>query len=260
MPELKVGVQWTSLRQPLRRGLQLAAEMGADAVELEARGELDPRELTQTAIRQIRRWVDDYNLRVCAVGFRTRYGYDQPDELDRRIAATKAAMKMAFALGASVVVNQVGRVPEDSSDPRWAILQEALLDLGTYSQHAGAWLAAETGSESGPDLARLVGSLPEGYLSVALNPGNLIVNGFSASEAVGELGQHVVYVYAKDGTRDLARGRGLEVPLGRGSADFPQLIGRLEEFGYRGFFTVARDSGQDPIGELRAAVQYLRSL
>jgi sugar phosphate isomerase/epimerase len=102
--------------------------------------------------------------------------------------------------------------------------------------------------------------LPEGSLGVTLNPGNLIVNSFSPREAIESLGPHIMYVHAKDGVRDLARGRGVEVQLGRGSADFPTLLGTLEEYAYRGYFTVEREHADDPIGEIGMAVEYLKNM
>ncbi|HEX7447774.1 MAG TPA: sugar phosphate isomerase/epimerase family protein, partial [Pirellulales bacterium] len=198
--------------------------------------------------------------RVAAVGFRTRRGYDVADQLERRIEATKAAMQLAYDLGASLVVNQVGRVPAESEGSAWSLLGEALGELGAYGQRVGALLAAETGSESGGDLRRLIDALPPGSLAVALNPGNLIVNGFSPLEAVAELGPHIQYVHAKDGVRDLARGRGVEVELGRGSADFPALLGALEEHDYRGYWTIEREHAADPIHEIGQAVSYLQNL
>ena len=82
-----------------------------------------------------------------------------------------------------------------------------------------ALLAAETGSEDGADLARLLAGLPSGGIGVNFDPGNLIINGFSPREALAALGRDVLHVHAKDAVRDLAQGRGLETPLGRGSAD-----------------------------------------
>jgi sugar phosphate isomerase/epimerase len=140
------------------------------------------------------------------------------------------------------------------------MLLEVLADLGHHGEHVGALLAAETGSESGADLARLLQALPAGTVGVNFDPGNLIVNGFSASEALETLGPHVLHVHAKDGVRDLAIGRGVEVPLGRGSADLPALLGMLEERGYRGYFTIERSGGSDPVGEIGHAVQFLKSL
>lgn len=260
MPALKVAIQLAGLRQPFRKALHTAAQLGAGAVEIDARSDLQPQQLSGTGLREVRNLLDELNLRVSAIGFATRRGYDVPDELERRVEATKAAMKMAYDLGARVVVNQVGRVPGESSGRQWDQLLQVLTDLGNYGHHVGAFLAAQTGSESGPDLERLLAALPPGAIGVDLDPGNLIINGFSATEAAELLGARVLHVHARDAVRDLARGRGLEVPLGRGTADFPALLGILEERSYRGYFTVARQNAEDPLHEIGSAVKYLRSL
>ncbi len=260
MPELRVGVQLASLKMPFEKALQQASRLGAKGVEIDARRDVDPKKLSRTGLRQLRKMLDDLNLNVCAVGFRTRNGYNVVDRLQQRIEATKAAMDFAYLLGANVVVNQVGRVPDEAEGPEWDVLVEVLSELGMYAHKAGAFLAAETGSESGPQLAKLVNALPEGCLAVNLDPGNLVVNGFSPLEAVQALGSHILHVHAKDGVRDLAQGRGIEVPLGRGSVDFPALLGALEEFGYRGYFTIERENAADPASEIGLAVQYLKNL
>ncbi len=260
MPQLKIAVDLRSLRLPFKQALIAARRLGASAVEIDARGEINPQELTQSGLRQLRKMLDDLELRVAAVAFRTRRGYDVAEDLERRIEATKGAMTFAYSLGASLVVNQIGRVPDKSEGPIWTTLLEALTDLGAYGQHIGATLAAETGSESGADLARLLAALPHGAVAVSLNPGNLIINGFAPLDAIQALGSNIRYVRAKDGVRDLAQGRGIETPLGRGSADFPAICGALEEHGYRGYWTVTREQAADPMTELGQAVQYLASL
>lgn len=260
MPHLKIAVQLSSLRMPLRKALVAAARMGASGVEIDARGELRPQELTQTGLRELRRLLEDHGLRVSAVGFRTRRGYDNPEEIDRRVAATKAAMKFAADLRAPVVVNQVGHVPAEPEGRAWETLRQSLGDLSAYGQHVGAVLAAQTGTEPGADLARLIQALPESGIGVDFDPGNLIINGFSSLEAVEALGAFILHVHARDATRDLARGRGLEVPLGRGTADFPALLGALEDYQYRGFFTIVREASENPEFEIAQAVKYLRNL
>jgi len=260
MPELKIGIQLRSLQLPFARALEKARELGAWAVEIDARGEIQPQGLSQTGLRQVRKMLDDLELRVCAVGYRTRRGYHVADDLDRRVAATKAAMKFAHDLGANVVINQVGRVPDQSDSPEWQRLISVLTDLGNYGDRVGAFIAAETGSESGPDLARLLAAVPPGSTGVNLDPGNLVINGFSVAEAIEALGPSILHVHAKDGVRDLAQGRGVEVPLGRGTVDFPALLGALEELGYRGCFTVERERSDDPVFEVGQAVKYLTSL
>jgi sugar phosphate isomerase/epimerase len=260
MPSLKLAVQLRSLKLPLKRALPIVNQWRVPAVELDARGEISASELSQTGRRQLRKLLDDFDLRVAAVGFRTRRGYDVTDELERRVEATKAAMTLAHDLGASLLINQVGRVPAEPEGSAWQTMLDALGDLGRHGQRVGVLLAAETGSEAGADLARLLTALPTGTMAVALNPGNLIINGFSPAEAIATVGQHVAYVRAKDGVRDLAQGRGIEVPLGRGVADFPALLGAIEEYDYRGYWTIERERADDPVAETADAISYLRSL
>ena len=259
MPALKIAVQLASLRMPVRKALIAAAQMGVQGVEIDARGGLKPQEISQTGFRDLRRLLDDHGLRVSAVGFQTRRGYDVSDDIERRVGATKGVMRFAAQLGASVVVNQIGQVPSEPGGRNWNLLLQTLTELSNYGQHVGAVLAAQTGTESGEDLARLLAALPEGGIGVDFDPGNLIIQGFSPQEAIEALSPYVLHVHARDAVRDLARGRGLEVPLGRGSADFPALLGALEDHQYRGFITIAREESDQPEYEISEAVKFLRS-
>jgi sugar phosphate isomerase/epimerase len=135
-----------------------------------------------------------------------------------------------------------------------------LHDLGRFGQHAGALLAAETGAEPPDALARLLGALPVGSLGVDLNPGNLLVHGHTPQDSVEKLGSHILHVHATDGVGDRARGRGERVALGRGMADWPALLGALEQQDYRGDFTIERSDADAAADELESAVKYLRSL
>lgn len=260
MLQVKIGIQLASLKLPFRKALLTAAQLGASAVEIDVRNQLSPDELSRTGIRHIRKMLDDLNLRVCAAAFPTRRGYDVPDDLDRRIDATKRALQLAYDLGANVLINSVGRIPSDATSPSWGTLTQALADIGGFGQRVGATLCAETGSESGADLLRLIKALPEGSLGVNFDPGNLIVNGHSPLEAATLLGRCVMHVHAKDGVRDLAQGRGVEVPLGRGSCEFPVLLAILEQHEYRGYVTIERLNAVDPVREIADAVSFLKNL
>ena len=76
MLELKVGIQLASLQLPFKKALHIAAELGANGIEIDARNDLKPQDLSRTGLRQLRKTLDDRNLRVCAIGFQTRRGYD----------------------------------------------------------------------------------------------------------------------------------------------------------------------------------------
>jgi sugar phosphate isomerase/epimerase len=204
--------------------------------------------------------LDDLNLRISAATFRTRRGYQVVDDLEARIEATKRAMLAAYELGTNVVVNHVGPIPPASDAAASSTMLQALSDLGRYGQKVGALLAAETGTETGAELAALIARLPPGSIGVDLNPANLILHGHSPREAVESLAPYVLHVHATDATRDLAVMRGIEVPLGQGNADFPELLAVLEEQQYRGYITVARRGSKDPIADVRQSMEFLRNL
>ncbi|HZN35272.1 MAG TPA: sugar phosphate isomerase/epimerase family protein [Pirellulaceae bacterium] len=260
MLQIRLGVELASLQSPLRQALLTARELGVEAVEIDARTQLRPEELSHTGVRQVRKMLDDLNLRVSAVAFRTRRGYHVLEDLDVRLDATRRAMKLAYDLGTNVLVNHVGRVPAEPDSPAFNTLVQALADLGRYGQRVGAMLSAETGTESGADLAGLIARLPPGSIGVDFNPAGLILNGFSPREAIAALAPHVLHLHAIDATRDLALGRGMEVPLGQGNAELPEILAALEEQQYRGYITVARHQSTSPRADIQQAIEFLRNL
>ncbi len=260
MSQFRIAIELSCLRQPFKQALLTAAKLDADAVAIDARGEIRPSTITATGIRQLNKFLDDLRLKVASVTFQTRRGYHIEDDLERRITATKQAMDFAYALGCNVVTNQVGMIPAEEQDPALDILRSALTDIGRYGQRCGVFLAARTGGEPAEALRRLIDALPEGSLAVDFDPGNLIVNGFSASQALPILVRDIVHVHARDGVRDLARGRGLEVALGRGSVDFAELVALLDQHGFRGYLTVERSEAAHPQLDIANAVSYLREL
>lgn len=259
MPELKVAVAARSLPLPMDRALAAIARMGARGVELDAAGPLRPDQFSQTAARHLRKLLDDHRLQPTAVACYTRRGFNVQEGLDARIDHTRSVMRIAGRVGAPLVVNHVGRVAAED-DPAFALQVEVLRELGLYGLRVGAVLAAETGSESGADLRRLLDALPEGAVLVNFDPANLVVQGHSISEALEALGPYIAQVHARDAVRDLAAGRSLEVPLGRGSVDWPNLIGTLEEYDFRGFFTLVRPADEGSQTALDNAVAWLRNL
>lgn len=287
MADVKIGIQLASLRMPLKKALLTAAKLGAQGVEIDVRTDIRPDELSDTGRRQLRKLLDDLNLRVTSVRFHTNRGYDEPENLERRVDGTKQAMRFAYSLGASVVVNSIGHVPlivphatkandevqtqtlvetsfPSSSEAELlrshSLLVQCLTDLARYGQHVGAMLAAETGSEPGEQLAALLDNLRETALGIAFNPGNLIVNDYSVEDAIAKCAPYTLLVHAKDAVRDRARGRGVEVPLGRGMAEFPQIIASLEEQRYRGWYVIERDWSEDIVTSLEYSVKFLRNL
>ena len=259
----KIAAQTGGLAQSLKKALHTVAGLGCDGVQIDARNELQPADLSDTGLRQLRKMLDDLNLRVGSVAFPTRRGYSNPVDLQPRLEATRAAMQLASRLGARLLIGNLGTLPagdiagEDSSG--WATLVDAIQSLASHGDRLGVRLVMQATSPA-KQLADFVAQLPEGSLALDLNPARLIALGESPGEFVATAGKHIAHVHATDGVHDLGSGQGVEVELGRGTADFPELFGMLEEHGYRDWLTIERRNSHQPVEDIGNAVRYLRAL
>lgn len=256
----RLSVPTQALARDLRTALRRARDLGFRGVEIDARGGLDPAAVTQTGLRQIRKWLGDEGLEVSAVAFRTRGGYGDAERLEGRIAATKAALTLAHGLGAGVVLNHVGDIPLESSGPAWHLLVDVLADLGRWSQTAGATLCVEAGRAAPADLLRLFAALPEAAFTCDIVTGSLVVHGHDPVAAVETLGGHVASVHATDAVAGAFAGRGRAVILGTGHVDFAGVFAALEERGYRGWIGLEPVEDRAARAELAAAAEFLRAL
>jgi len=256
----RLSVPTAVLARDLRTALRRARDLGFRGVELDARGGLDPASVTQTGLRQIRKWLGDEGVVVSAVAFRTRGGYADTDRLEGRIAATKSALTLAHALGADVVLNHVGEIPPETAGPAWRLLVDVLTDLGRWSHQAGASLCIEAGRSAPADLLRLFAALPEGAVTCDIVTGSLVVHGHDPATAVRELAGHVASVHATDAVAGAFAGRGRAVILGTGQVDFPAVFAALEERGYRGWVGLEPVEDRSARRELAQALEYLGTL
>ena len=260
MLQLKKSVRLACLGLPFKRSLMEASRMGAEGIELDARSELRPGELTRTAARHLGKMLSDLNLRVAAVHLPLERGFADPNGLEQRMDAVRQAMEMAFALGSQVVTAQIGSVPANSADPGWPVLLEAMTDLGRWAHRSGAWLVAHSGSDTSERLATLLEALPDFSIGVDFDPAAAMMLGESPNEAIERLGRHVMHFRARDAVRDLSLGQTLEVQLGRGSVDLPHLLAKLEECNYRGYLTVQRAANSESAIQCAQALEYLENL
>lgn len=260
MLKLKKSIFLDTLRQPFKSAIVTAAKLGATAVEINGRTDVVAGQLSQTGVRHVRKMLSDLNLSVSALHFQTNYGYGDLQLLDQRVDGTKATLKLAYQLGCGVVVNRVGKIPEDVTSDAWATMVQALADIGHYSQKAGAWLAARTGADDGEALKDLIVGLPLQSLMVDFDPAELLINGHNPTEAMKRLARYVVNCRARDAVTDFSLGRGVEVAMGQGAVDWPDLLGQLEEKAYAGYLTVHHEQSQNPIVDCEEAFGYLAGL
>ncbi len=87
------------------------------------------------------------------------------------------------------------------------------------------------------------------------------MNRFSVTDAIKSLGNRILTLVAQDGVVDLAAGRGIHVPVGQGTADFPAILAMLEDFQFAGHVVVGDDVDDvEAAARATAAAEYLRNL
>lgn len=255
----RIALQIDRLRQPLKKALHTAGRLSYDGVQINGRSDLRPSELTETALREIRRLLDDLNLRVGSIVLPTRLGIASRERIDGRVAAIQQVMEVASRLQARTLLTNLGPLPDEGSEDR-SMLLEVIGQLASVGDRVGVELALCAAEVASAPLAKLWADVPEETVGVNLDPAELIRGGQSTKRFVELHGSRIKHVYASDAVAGISQGESLETELGRGTADFAVLLGLLEQYGYRGWTTVSARPSAEAEDELANALQFLRSL
>jgi L-ribulose-5-phosphate 3-epimerase len=260
MNRLRIGIRLESLGLPLRRGLQEIERLGVTGVQVDAVGDLAPRNLSQTGRHELRHLLHGHNLELTALGCPLRHSLDTALGQEARIEHIRQVLSESFDLGPRRVIVAVGRIPEDAKSPRADLLTEALLALGHHGDRTGTVLALETGLESGQVVRAFLDRLDTGGLGVNLDPANLLLGGFDPYDSARALQGRIVHSHAQDARQAGPNRPGQLVPLGHGDIDWMQFLSVLEEIDYRGWLVIEQESGDNRLAAVAAAVQFLRRL
>jgi L-ribulose-5-phosphate 3-epimerase len=257
MRKRKIGVMVESFRLGPKGGILKAAELGADGIQMYVTGgEVAPEALNKQARRDLRQFVADQGLVFSALCADYGKGFLNADLNKELVPKTKACMDLAVDLGTNIVTTHIGHLPESADDPRWQAAYQACSELAAYGESIGVCFATETGPESPEHLLRFLSTITSAGAKVNYDPANFCMYGFDQLGGVKVLKDYIVHTHAKDGMKGVLK----EVPLGEGDVNLPAWVALLDEIGYDGFLTIEREVGEDPVGDIAKAVQYLRSL
>ncbi len=277
MIDFKIGVIIDSFRLGLDAGLQKAKEVGADGIQIYATtGEVSPENLNKQQRRELLDKIKSHGLAVSALcGDLGGHGFSDATDNIRRIEKSKRIMELARDLDTNVVTTHIGVVPPDQAHPRYKILQDACIELAEFGDQLGAYFAIETGPETALVLRKFIDSLGATGVRVNLDPANFVmVTGDDPVEAVKTLAPFIVHTHAKDGIKlrdqdpeitygmieaEIEAGAAFrEVPLGQGTVNFPTYLKALADIGFKDYLTIEREVGDDPVGDIRLAVEFLQ--
>lgn len=283
MYDFPIGVLLESFRTDIKTSLKSAVEVGASAVQvLATRGELDVETVTEQQRKEFVNMVKANGLLVSAVCGDFICGnkdYSFSDKANRSVILDKSKriLDLAKEVGTNIVTTHIGVVPSDHNCEKFKIVQETCAELAAYADSLDAHFAIETGPEIAVTLKSFLDSLNSKGVGVNLDPANFVmVTGDDPVKAVHTLKDYIVHTHAKDGRRllierpeviygeieaEIQNARYfIELPLGEGDVDFKNYLQALNDIGYRGYLTIEREVGDNPKGDIIAAVDFLNKI
>lgn len=279
---MKIGVMVESFRKSFREGVEEAAALGADGIQVYATcGELNIDGITKDKLREALDIVESHGMVFSAVCGDFGIGFTDFERNKVYVDKSKRVLEMSKELNCNVVTTHIGTVPEEECETK-EIMRNACRELAVYADSMGSAFAVETGPEKAQILCDFLDSLGAGGVRVNFDPANLVmVAGDRPETAVKTLGKYIVHTHAKDGIKLdaslrkdiqvivggeaaghdqlLSMGRSyLELPLGEGDVNFDAYLPALIATGFDGFLTIEREVGENPAQDIRLAADFLR--
>ena len=291
MSNLKVSVIPGCLRlKDPYEAFQVVADMGMEGVHLGVAGAspFHPDKLDAAGRRKLLAHLRGLGLAISAF-VSWGGGVDLGDRDNMRehnaLAEAKKFLDMSVDLECRIWQAHVGVMPHDASHPRWQVFLDAMGEIAEHGAKVGACLAVETGPEPVDVVLRLMQTIDSPGLRMNYDPANLILwpgilahrglaprlsrqeimERYQPTEGVAVLAPYIAHVHGKDGIclcdeTDPNKNWWLEVPLGEGWVDWPRLVELLRAAGYDGYYAIEREVGDDPEGDIRRALEFLRTL
>lgn len=248
----RLAVWLDSYRAGLRHALQQSADDGFHHVQANTVGtELNPRDLTHSARRHLRRHLDGLGLQLGTLA--ADYpGLGLADAA--RVEQRMDHLRNTLTLCADLQVRRISVSLGGFGDPRGATLsREVLAAVAETAGRYGIQASIHDAVDAPEVIAAEVRRLRCPHLRVTLDTLELPLR----SEVVASAGDLVGHVYLRDVRR---RGEGREeVDYGRGEVDFAELLAQLAAGAGDAALVIRRDRAVG-IDALRAGREYMGSL
>lgn len=294
---LRLAVATEDFGQPLRQAIAQAAKNKVQGLRLNARREIRPDEFSDTALRQLKHYVEENQLKVAGLMYSSRHVIYDQQHLDQRLDGIRSAMTQVQKLGTSEVLVRVGRIPDpDSAAPsvnrdaptdndvnslrnpfsfapttsiltsseasdaqRFQLLCDIVNDLAEYGSHYGAVLQLQLASFEPKRIHQLFRRLNAGTVEIAFDPAACIMTGSFPIQAFRDTYSQIGYIRLRDAQKDVDGG-GIEVPFGDGIVDWTELLPTIVEANLEKWVCVERTGGDQRSDDVREAIRRIAQL
>lgn len=266
----------------LLEGIRESERCGATGVQIYAWSELNPLTITAEELKRIKKTAVDCHQEITALcGELGGHGLEIAKDNGKKLEYLKRTVDVALELDCNVVTTHIGRVPEDKTVERYAILKEACIQIGEYAASQGAFIAVETGPEKVVTLKSFIDDCGIKGLAINYDPANLVmVTRDDEVAGVYTAGDTIVHTHAKDGRCNkyigpeavyeifaqgnietlAAENLFTELPLGQGDVRWYEYLTALKEVGYNGYLTIEREVSANATADIRLAVKFLQNM
>ncbi len=260
-------------------GIRMSQKVGAEGVQLYAKGELDPATITPEDVKAVRRTARDCGQTITALcGELGGHGLCRAEENPDKLEYLKKTLLLAKELDCSIVTTHLGVIPAQKGD-EYKVLLDACNEIGRFAAQIGACIAVETGPEPVERLRDFCLACEAG-IRINYDPANLaMVLRADPVAGVYEAGKLIVHTHAKDGVSlrpttgeyyyglfakvgiDGVRNLGYtrQTPLGQGAVRWEAYLQALVDIGYDGFLTIERESREEAGKDIADAVAFLQA-
>lgn len=202
--------------------------------------------------------LKELNLEVVAVSPATEYLLFEKDKRRQMVEHTMAMTDMTLLYGTNIVrIFAGGNVPEGRTKKECIdAVVEGLKPCVDYAEKRGAVLAVESHGKFGTDLGALVeimNRIDSASLGITLDTANFAVNGVNPLDAIDAFGKRIYHTHLKDyklGEKSYG------TAVGEGSLDFPEILKKLQQSGYKGAFCIEYEGNEAASLGLEKSLKY----
>ncbi|MBI3923251.1 MAG: sugar phosphate isomerase/epimerase [Armatimonadetes bacterium] len=262
------------------KGMEVAVQLGVEAVHISGYGGgLDLENKSRSERAEILKRIRGYGLEVSAlIGWGGNVDLGEEEGIKENIAWGKRLNEVAVDVAEGLWMAHVGIMPEEEAGPRWSLFRDSLAEIVNHGASIGATVALETGPEPPKVVRKMIEDIGSSGLRVNFDPANLLLwppiiakqhnvsfdyaaamEKFDPVEGLRTLIPYVVHAHAKDSVLR-PDGSAEEVPIGTGMTNWPVLYSIFQENGYKGYYAIERECGENAMEDVRNAVGFLRSL
>lgn len=258
MHRLRLAVATAPFQLPIKQAIEAAGRLGVEGVQLDARTEIKPDEMGETARKQLLHYLDERSLVLGSLALSLQRPLYEREKLDLRMDLVRGAMLLASRLKVRVLVLKAGQIPAKET-PERSRLNDILRDIAAFGNHLGVIPTITPSDDSADGLLELVESVTTGPIGIDFDPAGFVVTRRKPEEALRHLHAVVQHIQIRDARSDVD-GVGIETPVGQGEVRWDEILALSAEMNYQGWLTIRRTGGQDRSGDCGRAARFLREL